>query len=105
MDNRYWSNGCPALMQDGRFITNYVRANIIDQMIKNVNNINSSHDYRLFLQKNGDSIINKERDFIIKNNTCEVTGKCLNLSNNSLYYGISYDDPPQNVIPSSTCNN
>ena len=104
MDNRYWSNGCPALMQDGRFITNYVRPNIIDQIIKNENNISSSHDYRLFLQKNGDSIINKEREFFIKNNTCNVNGKCLNLSNNSLFFGISCDDPPQNVIPSN-CNN
>ena len=104
MDNRYWSNGCPALMQDGRFITNYVRPNIIDQIIKNENNISSSHDYRLFLQKNGDSIINKERELLLKNNTCNVNGKCLNLSNNSLYYGISCDDPHQNVIP-STCNN
>ena len=82
MDNRYWSNGCPALMQDGRFITNYTRMNIIEQIIKNVNDIESSHDYRFFLQKNGDSIINKEKEFFAINNSCNINGKCLKLSNN-----------------------
>jgi len=56
--------------------------NIIDQIIKNVNDINSSHDYRLFLQINGDSIINKEKEFFVTNNTCNINGKCVNLSNN-----------------------
>jgi hypothetical protein len=82
MDNRYWSNGCPALMQDGRFITNYVRTNIIDQVLKDMNAIKSSSDYRLFLQKNGDTIINNERNNLIKNNTCDINGKCVKLSNN-----------------------
>ena len=82
MDNRYWSNGCPALMQDGRFITNYVRTNIIDQVLREMNSIKSSSDYRLFLQKNGDTIINNERNNLIKNNSCDVNGKCVKLSNN-----------------------
>ena len=82
MDNRYWSNGCPALMHDGRFITNYVKNNIVDQVVRNLNNINSSTDYRLFLQQNGDIIINKEREYIIKNNTCNINdNKCLNFNN------------------------
>ena len=82
MDNRYWSNGCPALMQDGRFITNYVRTNIIDQVLREMNSIKSSSDYRLFLQKNGDTIMNNERNNLIKNNSCDVNGKCVKLSNN-----------------------
>lgn len=83
MDNRYWSNGCPALMQDGRFITNYVRTNIIDQVLRDVNNIKSSSEYRLFLQNNSESIITKERENLLKNNTCNVDGKCVKLSNSS----------------------
>jgi hypothetical protein len=83
MDNRYWSNGCPALMQDGRFITNYVRTSIIDQVVREVNGIKSSNEYRLFLQNNTENIINKERDNLLKNNTCNVDGKCVKLSNNS----------------------
>jgi hypothetical protein len=69
-------------MQDGRFITNYVRTNIIDQVLKDMNAIKSSSDYRLFLQKNGDTIINNERNNLIKNNTCDINGKCVKLSNN-----------------------
>jgi hypothetical protein len=83
MDNRYWSNGCPALMQDGRFITNYLRTSIIDQVVREVNGIKSSNEYRLFLQNNTESIINKERENLLKNNTCNVDGRCVKLSNNS----------------------
>ena len=86
MDNRYWSNECPALMQDGRFITNYIRSNVFEQLIKNTNGIESVHDYRLFLQKNGDSILNREREILVKINTCDVNGKCVNLSNNIHLY-------------------
>ena len=59
-DNRYWSNGCPPLMSDGRFITNHVRYNVFDQFIRNMNEISNNHDYRHFLQNNGDTILNKE---------------------------------------------
>ena len=81
MDNRYWSNGCPALMQDGRFLTNYVRTSIIDQVLRDVNNIKSSSEYRLFLQNNTESIIIKERENLLKDNTCNVDGRCVKLSN------------------------
>lgn len=91
-DNRYWSNNCPALMSDGRFITNYVRYNVFDQMVRNVNEISNNHDYRHFLQNNGDQILNKERQTLVKNNTCAVNGKCLPLSGKAT-----------NVLPCSTC--
>ena len=93
MDNRYWSHGCPALMQDGRFITNYVRSNVFDQFVRNVNEIQSSHEYRLFLQQNGDSILNKERAYLVKNNSCNINGKCAPLSGKE----------PHNVIPCGSC--
>jgi len=91
-DNRYWSNNCPALMSDGRFITNYVRYNVFDQMVRNVNEISNNHDYRHFLQNNGDQILNKERQALVKNNTCAVNGKCLPLSGKA-----------NNVLPCSSC--
>ena len=93
MDNRYWSQGCPALMQDGRFISNYVRSNVFDQFVRNVNEIKSAHDYRLFLQQNGDSILNKERAYLVKNNTCNINGKCVPLSGKE----------PLNVLPCGSC--
>lgn len=82
MDNRYFSYGCPALMQDARFITNYYPKRTFEQHIRHVNNIDSAQDYKLFLQQNGDTIMNKERAFISKINTCEIHGKCIPMSQN-----------------------
>ena len=93
MDNRYFNHGCPALMQDGRFITNYIRGNVFDQFIRNVNDVKTSAEYRQFLQKEGDNILNRERAYLVKNNTCSVNGKCLPLSGKGKL----------NVVPCSTC--
>jgi hypothetical protein len=95
MDNRYWSYGCPPLMSDGRFITNHVRYNVFDQFIRNMNEIPDGAAYRHFLQNNGDQILNKERQALVKNNTCNVNGRCLPLSGNP---------KKMNALPCSTCN-
>ena len=76
MDNRYYKFGCPALMSDGRFLTSYVDSDVLNQYIRHVNKLNSANDFRIFLQKNGDSIINRERAYLIKKNTCGVHGTC-----------------------------
>ena len=57
MDNRYYSYDCPPLMNDGRFISNYVRSSLFDQYIRNTNNLESSQDFRNFLQNNGSTIL------------------------------------------------
>ena len=77
MDNRYYKHGCPALMSDCRFITSWVDSDVVNQYIRHVNKIKSSNDFRMFLQKNGEQIINKERAFLINKNTCNVNGKCV----------------------------
>jgi len=79
MDNRYYKYGCPALMQDKRFITNYLQRRTYDQIIKNINNIDSAQNYRLFLQQNGDKILNNERALMQKIYTCNISGKCVSL--------------------------
>ena len=94
MDNRYWSFGCPPLMSDGRFITNHVRFNVFDQFIRNMNEIPDGASYRHFLQNNGEQILNKERQALVKNNICNVNGRCLPLSGNA---------KKMNVLPCSTC--
>ena len=101
MDNRYWSNGCPALMQDGRFITNHVRFNVFDQFIRNINDIGSNHEYRSFLQSKGSDIIKLEREANIKYNSCNVNGKCLPLSGEGL---LRNGNKNLNVLPCSTCH-
>ena len=95
MDNRYFNHGCPALMQDGRFITNYIRGNVFDQFIRNVNDVKTAAEYRQFLQTDGNKILNRERAYLFKNNTCNINGKCLPLSGTGKF----------NVVPCNTCYN
>jgi hypothetical protein len=99
-DNRYFQYGCPPLMNDGRFITNYGRSSTFDQYIRTLNNINSTHEYRHFIQNNGHNIINNMKAFHRENNTCSVEGKCLPIINqrNVLTTNEFYDG----VVPPST---
>jgi hypothetical protein len=84
MDNRYYNCNCPALMRDGRFITSYVRGRIVDQYIRNINNIDSAHNYKLFLQDNTDEILNNLNNSLKKNNTCVVNNNCNKLYINNI---------------------
>lgn len=72
MDNRYFANGCPPLMSDGRFITNYTNNSVMNQYVRNMNNLNSTHDYRVFIQENAETIMNNERKFNEDNNMCST---------------------------------
>ena len=80
MDNRYYNYKCPPLMQDARFITNYMRTRVFEQKIRDVNKIESAHDYKVFLQTNGETIMNRERAYLESTNTCSVNGECVKLS-------------------------
>ena len=72
MDNRYFKNGCPPLMQDGRFITNYFDKRVLDQQIRQLNNINNSYNYKSFLQNNAEQIINNDRNVHNQIYTCNT---------------------------------
>jgi hypothetical protein len=91
MDNRYFEYGCPPLMNDGRFLTNYVRSSIFDQNIRNINNIKSSNEFRHFLQNNGDAIMNNVKGYLRENNTCTVEGRCLPKHKINLNNYVFYD--------------
>lgn len=80
MDNKYYNYNCPPLMNDGRFISSYVRSSTFDQYVRNVNNIETGTSYRHYLQNNGDTIINNIKGYLHQNNTCSVGGKCLPMS-------------------------
>lgn len=77
MDNRYYNYNCPPLMNDGRFINNYVRSSTFDQYVRNVNEINNAVEYRHYLQNNGYEIMNNIKAYLRQSNTCSVEGKCL----------------------------
>ena len=76
MDNRYWDKGCPPLMSDGRFITSYVDSDVLVQFIRHVNKIESAQDFKNFMIKNAEDIMEKERKFITSKNICNVDGQC-----------------------------
>jgi len=84
MDNRYYKYGCPPLMNDGRFISNYIRSSTFDQYIKNLNKIESSHQFRHYIQNNGSEIMNNIKSYYRENNTCSVEGKCLPMSGSTV---------------------
>jgi len=90
MDNRYFRYNCPPLMNDGRFVSNYIRSSTFDQYIRNVNDINSSSKYRQFLQSNGDKILNNMKSYYRESSVCKIEGKCLPMSGPSKDDMVSY---------------
>ena len=74
MDNR--QSSCPALMSDRRIFTNYFDNSVFNQSIRSMNKIGDNHDYRLFLQQNAAELINREREYTLKTNTCNNHGTC-----------------------------
>jgi len=57
-------------MQDGRFLTTYIRSRVIDQFLRNANNILTNDDYRMFLQKNGETLLSNEISKLSNENLC-----------------------------------
>lgn len=90
MDNRYYKYSCPPLMNDGRFISSYVRSRVFDQYVRNINNVQTAQEYKHFLQNNGDQIINNLKGFLRESNTCRIEGKCLPMSGPNTDDVISY---------------
>ena len=72
MDNRYFSYNCPPLMQDKRFLTNYIKNSTYEQNIRTINNIYSSWEYKKFLQNTALETINESHLTATKQNTCNI---------------------------------
>jgi hypothetical protein len=78
-DNQFL--GCPAIMNDGRFLATFVDSQVIVDAIKRSNGINlckyDNNDMRYFLQRNAVKLMNRERQFILQNNRCWIPKKAL----------------------------
>ncbi len=70
MTDNLFGNSCPGIMQDNRFFTNYNDKMAITQDIRQKYNLNTVHEFRYFLQKNGLQILEKPQ------NTCLPKVKC-----------------------------
>lgn len=68
MDN--FHNSCPPMMSDGRLFTDY-RTNIrANEHNKYINNIVRDDDYRMFLQNNGEKILDTQWQNTVEQKTC-----------------------------------
>lgn len=76
MDNIYYQYGCPGIALDSRNLTNYYPSRSFEQFIRSTNNLKSVYDYKHFLQKNSETIMSRETEYLIKTNTCGVNGMC-----------------------------
>jgi hypothetical protein len=63
---------CPPMNSDARQLGDYKTATQRNEYIKYVNDIWRDDQYRLFLQVNGETIINREMEYHLKNNECFV---------------------------------
>lgn len=75
MDNYY--QNCPPMMNYGfRELTSYKTPTRTNEYIKYVNGIWRNDEYRLFLQKNGKKLLDREWNYNLKNNRC-FENKCV----------------------------
>jgi len=89
MDNFF--KGCPARMEDGRFLTDYRQADTREQYIRTINGITRDDDYRMFLQGNGESIIDREWDILRRTQSCQ-TNCCIHNYPTRTTPGSNYEE-------------
>lgn len=71
MDNFF--HNCPPMMEDGgRHLGDFQTATRRNEYIKYINDIWRDDQYRVFLQKNGKEILDREWKFHKENNSCYV---------------------------------
>ena len=72
-NNKY--SKCPPRMDDGRHFTDYRPNCHINNLVRSNNGILNSHQYRMFLQRNSDKLMNLNRTYASQKNSC---GPCQN---------------------------
>jgi len=61
---------CPALMNDARLFTNYNLNSKLNSSVKKINKFDDEHQYRSYLQNNGDNIRKSEMSYLESNGRC-----------------------------------
>lgn len=62
--------GCPPRMADGRHFTDYRPSCHINNIIRTGNNVMNSYQYRLFLTRNADELMDVNRGYACQKNCC-----------------------------------
>lgn len=65
---------CPARMSSGNFCTEYRSSDFVNDLIRADNNISNSLQYRMFLQQNGNALMDRNRQIACKLNCCGPCG-------------------------------
>ncbi len=65
-----FNKNCPAKMSDGRFLTDYKNSKYSEMYISHINGITSHSEYRNFLTKNAEQIMNKINEYHASTDTC-----------------------------------
>lgn len=71
----YYREGCPALMEDNRIITNYLSSNYVTNIMMAKNGFKNAQKFRTFLQSNGKELIDQDRKYFGKK-ACHVDSAC-----------------------------
>merc|ERR1712216_287808 len=69
MDNYF--AGCPARMSDGRHLTDYRSSHKRELFNMQSNGISRSDDWRMFLQQNGEKLMDGEWCYMKNNHSCQ----------------------------------
>lgn len=67
-DNKHY--GCPPRMSDGRHFCDFRNECHVNDLIRADNNISNSFQYRQFLQQNGNSLMDRNRQLACQLNCC-----------------------------------
>lgn len=75
-NNLYYKQGCPALMSDARFLTNYNSSSEVTDSMRRMNGFESSNKFRTFMQANGQMFMEAETKYLVSHNTCTPKTAC-----------------------------
>lgn len=70
MNNAPQNNNCPPLMADGRHVTDYRPSCELHYYLLVKNNLHTSYDLRLFMQRNAEALRANDRLYLDKRNSC-----------------------------------
>ena len=65
---------CPARMADGRTFTDYRQSCSVNSLLRTSSNSFNSHEYRMYLTRNAETLINLNRQMTFERNKC---GPCV----------------------------
>jgi hypothetical protein len=105
MDNYF--QGCPPMMNDGRFMTDYRSSQVREEYFKFKNCLSTENQSRTLRIDNADKIMDDEWDYLIENKSCFPQKNCYHTANTtktSTIYNNAEILAYNGKIPAPKCN-